>query len=126
MHAVYCIKQTKPRAPKTTLCELEQQHLPLPHHTVSEDSSFFSLPPLYPTGGGTRVQEILELDMSWKVLDWTEFEKQSGQLVVGWSLDGKMKKGDLTKNSLIKSKKHFLLYILMNQLSIIHIRSSKF
>ena len=29
-------------------------------------------------------------------LDWTEFENQSDQLVIGWALDAEMRKGDLT------------------------------
>lgn len=61
--------------------------------------------------GGARVREVrdlLELDVSWKVLNGAEFENQSDQLIGGWALNGEMRKRDLTEVSWIK-RKHFML-----------------
>lgn len=62
--------------------------------------------------GGARVREVrenlLELDVSWKVLNGAEFENQSDQLIGGWALTAEMRKRDLTEVSWIK-RKHFML-----------------
>lgn len=54
-------------------------------------------------------------------LDWTEFENQSDQLVIGWDLDAEMRKGDLIEVSWIQENTS-CFYISVNPLCIIHIR----
>lgn len=65
--------------------------------------------------GGARVQEVrrdlLELDMSWKVLNWTECDNENDCLVMGWALAAEMGRKDLTEVSWVKTnetKKHFM------------------
>lgn len=38
-------------------------------------------------------------------LDWTEFESQSDQLVIGWAPNAEMRKGDLRQ---LDKRKHFM------------------